>query len=236
MNVVVFGNKFNRGINGIVDFVTKPPITGTFVPLEIALNTSYDTDAHFVPYYLGKRSTKAPYSFCRVNKRFGNPHYEVFVTCQVFDVDMPDHKPLELKWATDIVELIFKHTEAKFCYLTNNGLRFIIEYPFPIECYKHEEMMRESITAFREFGIPCDWLFDYTRYFRLPFVKRDNQYTKSEIISNGNYKAICKLWRDLQEEETEVRNLQSGRILRSNPRRRGVGGRRKKQSNGKSQG
>ena len=185
MKVTVFPTKFNKGATTLTECMSLKQ--GMFLDIDEALSKRYTSDAHFVPYYLGKRDTKERVANSRINKKFGHPKFEVFVTGQCFDVDMPRHEPLEMKWAFSIIDQVFTKTKATLLYLTKNGIRFIQPYEEPITWWTHEKIMKRDLLKLIDSGIKCDWLFDYTRYFRLPNVQRDGKTQGSLILTRTTY-------------------------------------------------
>lgn len=184
--VTVFQSKFITGIRGEVDIMLGKHKQGILLPLQTALVESYATDAHFVPYYLMNRESKLPQYYYRVNKGFCAHECTIAMTAKVFDVDMPKHQALTSDFAISVIEKVFEHAPESILYTTKNGLRFILQYDRIHNTAEHETQMQADIIEYRKKGIPCDWLFDYTRFFRLPFVIRDGEETHSIILNKDN--------------------------------------------------
>lgn len=169
MLIVVFKNKYIKGLKDLHEFKEGDYYKGKATSVKMALNTTYNTDAHFVPYFLACNG--APVAFTRVNKSFRNPEYQVYVTGRVFDLDTYGHQPATEDWYKGSID---KLPKGSIYYKTKNGLRFIEPYDKPVLWAYHEYTMKQRIEELHDSGIKVDRLYEYTRMFRLPNVNRED--------------------------------------------------------------
>ena len=149
-------------------------------PLEHALAQTYYTDAHFVPYYIAAdpvcpRLKKSSLSWVR--ERGSDVVFDIIVV----DVDCPEaHKAggaAPEDWRVDQMRHLRDTPwwdNAGF-YETRGGYRllWLLEAPLPVEPYLG--LLKALIDELKQYGIPADDLKDWTRCYRLPYVKRDGE-------------------------------------------------------------
>ena len=145
------------------------------------MKSHWDTDAHFVTYVVKDRAR-----WPRLNKPslpcIRALGCDVLTTMLVLDYDNPNHEP----WKPgQIDQFITKlaDMEAAFpllgqwtCLYTTAGgaARFVYVYSEPVEVLTAERKNMGMVAEFKKHGLDVDAaVFDWTRAFRLPYVKRD---------------------------------------------------------------
>lgn len=183
--VGVAEDKYVSGCNNLGDKAT--PLHP--LPLEQALCTNYLTDAHFFTYHAVNTGAAL---WPRMNKpllaKLRAAGAEAMTQCMVFDIDNPGHTKWQDYCPVD-GWLNWFHTQflpaappwaASYCslYTTRSGVRIVyaLDRPIPVDDAenKHRWMVRMLVSA----GLPVDkGCSDWTRCFRLPYVRRDGQPT-----------------------------------------------------------
>ncbi len=146
--------------------------------LSEALETNWEFDAHFQPL-VASDSTRQKKT------------WDFMFSYLVFDVDMPDHKPLEQPWLEDQVAKIEGSSSVKnyhAIYSTNNGYRVIYK-PLQLMTKDEAKDMRKIYECrFKEVGVEVDPATkDYSRIYRLPNVVRDGVPTDPLLVHVQNF-------------------------------------------------
>ena len=170
MRVVVWSDRNPKGADGPSDHVPAHPVMG----IKDALEATYRTDAHLVAYHVP--GLDACY---RVNKPGTWALGRLRSGLLVADIDAPDKADAEdwHDWFLDVVEDLPGHLSAGMgWYLTRGGARMLWELPELVGMPEHERLLSRLLTALGDTAIgpyvdhSCK---DWTRCFRLPFVRRD---------------------------------------------------------------
>lgn len=161
----------HKRIKGIIN----PNEAGGVPQLELmtlreALETKWETDAHFVAYNTeGSRYRKAMASRGTVKTNI-----------LVFDCDNPDHERWHstdevIRWFDIVVEIV----PHFFCvYTTRSGGRIILKLPKALDVRQAEIAHKNLVQDFIAKGLNVDaQCSDWTRLFRLPYVVRDGAPT-----------------------------------------------------------
>lgn len=169
-----------QAITGWDGDLSKTTETYPVMDLRAALEKTYDNDAHFTmgvavgykdqPRFVkyrktGGQSTAAVYAELGVDIRF---------TAIALDVDRPPEEEPEAWWAINrtLWELSPAWATAGW-YLTRGGYRLVWELPQELGPDDYERVQRRLFAEASRVGIKADKLTDWTRIFRLPFVRRD---------------------------------------------------------------
>lgn len=173
MKVTVWPDRYVRGWDGgDLDGLQAFPV----MELAEALATEYDTDAHFVPYYVPGEG-----AIPRVNlqgwealEALGSP--PVFDGA-VFDIDAPDHHRTDAWTAKQRARLDALPVELSDfgIYDTRGGYRLIYSFGEPVERKRHRLLWEQIARRLKAGGIEVDRLTDDTRCYRLPRVVRDGE-------------------------------------------------------------
>lgn len=170
-------SKYAKGINSLAELEGSQPMQA--MPLDEAITTPFNTDAHFVTYRV-PGATQIP----RINKpalsSIREQGLDVVVDHIVLDYDNPGHG----EWTKESLASFFKDFEQRcdelmgkwrVVYTTLHGARIIFELSEPIPADVAEPKIAGLIARFRAKGIEVDKLSDWTRLFRLPDVNRDGE-------------------------------------------------------------
>jgi len=188
--VVVLPHKQLRGWRG--EDLREPGAPGLFpvVELDEALRRVYDTDAHFMPYYVVRKDGSVPPRVPRINKEglgtLQADGHRLLFGCVVLDIDDPDSHarsregaPVEARaeWRTDQDDL-YGELPAELLggmarYDTRGGYRLLWKLPEPLEPEAYLELVAGLRRELYQRGIVADVLKDWGRLYRLPFVTRD---------------------------------------------------------------
>lgn len=163
----------------------------TAMPLDEAMSTCFDTDAHFVPYVMSEGESWVS-EYPRCNKRNSSVLQEIrarggnlWTTCLVFDYDHPKMADgTKQRWTAELWDEFEKHILDAldrglplafgwtWLYTTTHGARLVyaLEAPVPVE--EAEGLLLGVVRDFLLYGIQLDPLKDWTRLFRLPRVTR----------------------------------------------------------------
>lgn len=182
-------DKYSPGAESLdwEDEVARGVTALTVLPLEEAIDTCWETDAHMVCYQVVGLDT-----WSRINKVVLGPlrkaGAEVQVTVFFVDVDNPDHAPWTEELARDFVASVVDAVEYEpvlgeyhLFYPTRNGARFVYLLKDPLQPEEAEGHHRGLVQLWRRNGVNADVnCSDWTRLFRLPFVTRDGDPTWEE--------------------------------------------------------
>lgn len=203
-NIVVWPNRYVSGFGGgdisEVDFFEVRPLAQ-------ALAHTYNTDAHFVPYVLRgdmvcPRLKKSALPWLR------SKGSEVLFNVLVVDVDCPDaHRgggEAPEDWRLEQLRHLRDTPwwdNAGF-YETRGGYRLLWLLDTPMSAETYVVLLRRLVFELREYGIPADELKDWTRCYRLPFVRRDgeDQERTLDIDDMGVFDAEHLPGNDTKEE------------------------------------
>lgn len=177
--VAVAANKY---YNGISDLTERAPALQP-LPIDQALSMAWPTDAHFVTYFpVNSGSAEYPRMNKPVLPKLRHHGADLLTQVLAFDYDNPDHA----KWSQDLYAFFWRtlQTAAEIwplagewsaLYTTRGGARivFLLDQPIPVDVAegKHRWMVQQL----GKVGLRVDPLSDWTRLFRLPFVKRDGK-------------------------------------------------------------
>ncbi len=157
---------------------------------EQALGQVYDTDAHFVPYYI-EGETRMP----RLNKAclptLKERGKRVLFDWLVVDVDAPGHASPDAQWRQ--AEAHKREGLDAGHYETRGGYRLLwrLERPATVDEYLSTLAAMRGELAERE--IIADRLVDWTRSYRLPKVWRDGAALDGQVNLGGMGSVpICK--------------------------------------------
>lgn len=173
---------------------TLPRVYG--VPLDEALATRWNTDAHFLLYHLVDRASG------EVLEHDGRPGWfrirkialpklradgcDVRVGALAFDYDNPGHAAWVPSQYEEFVALVLSFADKEWrlpsqftsFYATKGGARFVYALKRPLEPEEAEGIARGVIRDFGTVGIKLDdSCADWTRCFRLPSVVREDRPT-----------------------------------------------------------
>ena len=176
--VTVWKSKFVKGWNGgDPTGVDLHPVHD----LEFALGSTFDSDAHFVPYYI-VTPQGVEQMIPRVNKQaVPSELFELRFDVLVYDVDCPEaHQSggaASEEWRQEHRNLRdqLPWSDTMGWYETRGGYRMLwmLEESVGPDEYIHK------LNSFRvelgKHGIDCDPLIDWTRCYRLPNVLRDGE-------------------------------------------------------------
>ena len=176
--VTVWTNKFVKGWNGDdAEGIDLHPVHD----LETALASTYETDAHFVPYYIISEDGEEE-MIPRVNKSaVPHDHFSLRFDVLVYDVDCPEahqqggaaapewrqeHQRLrdDLPWA-----------DTMGWYETRGGYRMLWILEDSVDQDEYIQKLNSFRVELKSHGIECDPLIDWTRCYRLPNVVRNGE-------------------------------------------------------------
>jgi hypothetical protein len=179
--VCVFPTKYGSGMNTLKD-AGHVGVCGT---LEESLYTPYESDAHFVCYHI----TGFPV-WPRINKpclpELRAIGHDIRLRYMAFDYDTENHEPwtgeeqrtafLErIQIAADSLPMIMRWT---YLYFSLKGARLVYVLDRDVKAEDYEKHHRWMIVQFASAGLPLDTgCTDWTRVFRLPYVRRDGVNT-----------------------------------------------------------
>jgi hypothetical protein len=175
--LAVADTKYVHGI----DDLAQAGVAFHWLPLEQAMQTAWQTDAHFVTYY--PVNTQQP-TFPRMNKpvlpKLRHMGADIVTQIFAFDFDNPDHVPWTDALRQQFWGLLHRacnlFTLASQCsllYTTKAGARlvYILDQPIPVDVAEGKH--RWMVAQLRAAGLNVDALSDWTRLFRLPYVMRE---------------------------------------------------------------
>jgi len=186
--VTVFPDKFLPGWQGSLESETcalvrdgKPVALHRSPRLLEALETKYDTDAHFVPYSLKKRPDCPRLNKgVHVNEETGYIKIlrdHVLFSVLVVDVDTPEHENATQAWVQSQISILDETPwgDTAGWYMTRGGYRVIWHLPKPLPPGPYIRTLLGLVSKLHAKGIEADRLKDWTRVYRLPYVLRDGQ-------------------------------------------------------------
>ena len=176
-----------------IDLPHCPPVAAK--PLLDALQATYQTDAHFWPGYVVDASGTPETSLPRLNKgarpvieRMGG---RILFGCLVLDIDGPEHKTggtPSPEWISDQTARL-AHLPVEWAsfgiYLTRGGYRLLWRRDAPVGPEQHIEDLEIARDRLATIGIQADALIDWTRSYRLPFVRRSSKNERREAVFDG---------------------------------------------------
>jgi len=155
------------------------------VQLIAALEAIYNTDAHFVPYFIEGESSAPRINKSAIKDRTTGELADgrtMLYSALVFDVDMPsevkDDEDAQADWADEQCDLIEtlpdEWLDTHGFYATRGGYRLIWRLPAPLPPAAWDDYRQRMTAALTAHGIMVDPATkDLTRCYRLPRVVRD---------------------------------------------------------------
>lgn len=182
--VGIAGSRTVKGADKLSDRV--PALR--MLPLDEALRTHFESDAHFITYRVVDSPDDSQMVRCNkpILSRIRDTGANLLTTCLVFDWDVPGHKP----WTPDLYEDFGARlvraadnglalaTDFSAFHTTTHGARliYVLEHAIPVD--EAEKYHRGVVLAFERQGIHLDKrCSDWTHLFRLPRVLRNNRPT-----------------------------------------------------------
>jgi hypothetical protein len=154
-----------------------------------ALAEPWKTDAHFVCYVVRDERGAPLLHQPRINKGgvawVREQGFELGAEVLVADVDNPGHAPWTPALRREFDALLFKVPALATAgvYLTAHGWRVLqpLHRAMPVEAF--ELALRGWLVSLEAAGVAVDWsCADFTRYFRLPRVRRDGRAHDGEQL------------------------------------------------------
>mgnify|MGYP003131451111 CR=1 FL=1 len=182
--VVVWPTKFVRGWSGDTEEqdINRFPI----MDVREACEQDWETDAHFVPYYVDGFETMPRLNQSSLNA-LAEDGYEVSFDLLVIDVDSKDAHKNEVaatdEWRTEQLALL-KQTpwwDTAGFYETRGGYRLLWELPSVMGPKDYISYLKQFVIALKGYGIDADDLTDWNRTYRLPRVVRDRVAQDPEL-------------------------------------------------------
>ena len=203
--VMIWARREVKGWNGERDPETLRDIPRhRVVDLHEALDATYPTDAHFVPYVVAEHDGEVPQRPFRINKRglveLREDGADVVFGCVVVDVDAP--KAIRnregvrrahgvARWYRGQKAALLDSAPALaascWSYATRGGLRFLWLLAETLSAEPYERLnlaLREELERVTTGRIKPDPLPDWTRCYRLPNVQRDGR-TSASVVDAG---------------------------------------------------
>lgn len=181
MFVTVFPDKFVAGWDGQTEAQFYPTVT-----LEAALSKKYNTDAHFALYWLEMQDEHGVWSRLDACPRMTIaclPYLEqhrlrLRYGYGALDVDCADVHKGNLPeapddWRDEMHGRVQKLAPGALSYDTIGGLRMVWKLPAILEREAYVATIKAAVSVARKGGIPADFLPDFGRLYRAPFVRRD---------------------------------------------------------------
>lgn len=159
-----------------------------YMPVDVALTTTHDTDAHF-----------AAYSLPAINRRLASSKIfeQTSVPIALFIVDVDAESAVTAAWwqveKSKLARMLAEHPGA-FVYRTGGGYRIAYQLAAPVVLASADDAgaWKWSYVAWLEyladhFDIRGDHACkDWTRLYRLPFVVRDGEPQTLETIGDAH--------------------------------------------------
>lgn len=217
--ITVWQSKYVKGWRGEDDLPADKihPV----VELGAALRHEYDTDAHFVPYYIDKldgcpRVNKA--ALDKVREEGADLVYEVAVGDVDYRAAHEDGAAVPAEWHhanRDAKEAIEKASDCIIGYYqTRGGGRFIWLTPEPLNPEAYLTYLARCRAAFAAEGVELDPLTDWGRCYRLPFVEREGvpqRYPVWDLFSADGSSCVTSFTpRDPDADEQEQQAVFAG--------------------------
>jgi len=189
--VTVWPNRFITGWDGGDTDPTLLPVTD----FESALATSYDTHAHFAPYYLDGFDECPRINVDADKAVLADLRFDVGVA----DIDDPQaHKeksPTTPEWHKEMLEKIESLPFPVAWFATRAGYRAVWQYSQTLTLPQWIQAQKETLDRMLAFDIKPD-LFSWNQGYGLPFVNRDgvaqNLPAKLEVIPVLEYAPIVR--------------------------------------------
>lgn len=165
--------------------------------LSNALGDEYRTDAHFVAYVV-RDEHGSPLARQPRLRKVGLPFvlslgYSVTVEVLVADIDNPAHCPWSEELRAEARALDRKIATAGV-YYSKNGRRIVQPLTRPLVVDGSAEVEHVLAAWLRELEAlgyhPDPGCQDWTRHFRLPHVRRDGKFARSELVDLSRMVAI----------------------------------------------
>ena len=194
----VWPDRFPKSWDGRADLDSVPchPVV-TYID---ALNEEYGTDAHFCPAVLEGTEVHP-----RLNTKMA-PEFIAAVRFYVvvLDIDGPNHECTDEWYNDQILKLRGTPWEGGIYYRTKGGYRLMWELPEALRTYEYVNLNTALRAELHRIGIEVDRLIDWTRCFRLPFVKRDGKHERRELVIPENPMLPMALIKFSREEAKKV--------------------------------
>lgn len=180
-SITVWRDKFIAGWDGSDVLPTRNPR----VDLLDAMTKEYETDAHFVPYWLEVLQDdvwvpqpKAPRMTLLSLERMKAENGRMRFAYGVADLDCPeahrDGAVVPASWYAETVEAVDRAVPGCLWYATRGGMRVVWAWPRVLDHVEHSSELRRALQYLRTtWQLPVDVLIDWARCFRLPLVRRD---------------------------------------------------------------
>lgn len=179
--ITVWRDKFVAGWNGEDEIPSFHPSRG----LVAALEDSYATDAHWVPYAVElikggawTLAERAPRVNIQGLARLKLEHARLVFFYGVADVDCAEAHASEdgeapEEWRVAMRALAEVVVPGCMHYDTQRGLRIVWAWASGLDEIAHMRKMAAALTYLRDAGIPADELKDFGRCYRVPFGVRN---------------------------------------------------------------
>jgi P4 family phage/plasmid primase-like protien len=179
--VTVWRDKFVSGWDGSDVLPTRNPR----VDLLDAMVAEYETDAHFVPYWLEVKQDdvwvaqgKAPRMTINSLERMQVEGGRLQFGYGVADLDCPaahrEGSRVPEEWYIETITTVERAVPGCLWYQTRGGLRVVWAWPKTLDYLQHVAELQKALKYLRDtWQLPVDMLIDWARCFRLPFVRRD---------------------------------------------------------------
>jgi putative DNA primase/helicase len=180
--VVVWPRREVKGFDGLEEQLLTVPMHPV-CDLREALEAKYETDAHFWPGHLHREGEEPPTTLPRINQR-ARPYIEgegwsVRFSAVVLDIDDAEAHaagmPHREEWWSEQAEKLsgWPHVLACGYYRTRGGYRLVARLPKPLLIEDYLNLLIALRHDLAKHGIVVDALKDWSRCYRLPFVRRD---------------------------------------------------------------
>lgn len=182
--VVVWPRREVKGFDGLEEqllTVQMHPVRD----LRAALEAQYDTDAHFWPGHLHSENEGVPEELPRINQRarayIEGEGWSVRFSAVVLDIDDAEAHaegiPHRETWWDDQAQKLSGWAHVLNCayYRTRGGYRLVARLPKPLPIEDYLNLLIALRHDLAKHGIVVDALKDWSRCYRLPFVRRDGE-------------------------------------------------------------
>lgn len=216
----VWPDRFQKSWDGRADLDSVPchPVM-TYID---ALNQEYGTDAHFCPAVLEGTEVHP-----RLNTKMA-PEFIAAVRFYVIvlDIDGPNHECTDEWYNDQILKLRGTPWEGGIYYRTKGGYRLMWELPEALRTYEYVNLYAALSKAVKDIGIIADPVCkDWTRCYRLPYVKRDGKHERRELVIPENpmlSMALIKFSREEAKKSTIGQAVASHKLMLSEESAAGI--------------